>query len=446
MVRPDAVGPSQKDLLGNDGSMDLTAMNDNEDMRLQNLLGGEALIRLRQRMRARYARLSLERSPSIVKLTGLQPHEYEALALLSGKAVSNSRSITLDVVAVDTTLRSSGVAASLREALERLDGPILSALVQAESEARWIELQKAADDSRIVEFLTSPSSLGLLKRLSRRDLQVARRLLQRAFAVLSRLPASGIPRAQLAAEVLGDAHSLDNGQAVATLVLSICRRRQKAVESDDGDSPFNTADAGQSDESSREIWAQQGVFVNELARPALFLNVPVRAVRQPGRFGEPSYMSLRSLVRSPPAWAVKDRMVYVCENPEVVTIAADRLGRACAPLICTDGMPAAAQRVLLNQLVGAGAQLVYHGDFDWAGLSIANFVRRKWVASSWHFNAEDYELAASRRSEDDVRDLSGAPVIASWDPVLTEAMSCRGFSIAEEAVVETLLQDLCRAR
>src|SRR5437868_11035867 len=113
---------------------DLTAMNDTEDTRLQNLLGGEALFRLRQRMRSRYARLSLEQSPPSLKLTGLQPHEYEALALLSGKAVSNFRSITLDVVALDEALRSSGVAPSLKDALERLDGPILSALAHAESQ------------------------------------------------------------------------------------------------------------------------------------------------------------------------------------------------------------------------------------------------------------------------------------------------------------------------
>ncbi|MCA8318676.1 DUF2399 domain-containing protein [Burkholderia cepacia] len=139
-------------------------------------------------------------------------------------------------------------------------------------------------------------------------------------------------------------------------------------------------------------------------------------------------------------------MAYVCENPEVVTIAADRLGETCAPLICTDGMPAAAQRVLLDQLVGAGAQLTYHGDFDWAGLSIGNFVRRKWATSSWHFNVEDYELAAAHRSEQDIRDLSGTPVLASWDTTLTEAMSSYGLLIAEEAVVEILLQDLCCVR
>ena len=45
-------------------------------------------------------------------------------------------------------------------------------------------------------------------------------------------------------------------------------------------------------------------------------------------------------------------------DPNIVSIAADRLGAACAPLVCTDGMPAAAQRVLLKQLSDAGAKLL----------------------------------------------------------------------------------------
>jgi uncharacterized protein (TIGR02679 family) len=415
-------------------------MQDSELVRLRNLLGGDELTLLRQRMRARYARLPVDQSPQTIKLAGLQPHEYEALALVTGKPVSGARSITLDVYSVDSTLRSSGVATSLREALERLDGPIVSTLARAEREARWLQCVEDASDARITEFLSAPSALGLLKRLSRRDLEAGQCLLEQASRVLSRLPATGIPRAQLAAEMLGDAHALDNGRAVATLVLAVCRRQQIG-ELDNEYLPNDRVDAAQPDESAREIWALQGVFVNELARPALFMNLPVRAMRQPARSGEPSYLSLRRLARNPPAWAVKDMTVYVCENPEIVTIAADRLGKICAPLVCTDGMPAGAQRLLLNQLVSAGAQLAYHGDFDWAGLEIGNFVRRKWAASSWNFGAEDYERAVLRYSRVD-RNLAGGPVTASWDAALTEAMSRRGVLIAEESVVESLLRDL----
>lgn len=101
--------------------------------------------------------------------------------------------------------------------------------------------------------------------------------------------------------------------------------------------------------------------------------------------GEPGYLSLRRLLRSPPAWAVADVTVYVCENPNLMAIAADRVGARCAPLVCTDGMPAAAQRTLLAQLAQAGARLRYHGDFDWAGLRIANHVMRTWEARPWRF-------------------------------------------------------------
>jgi uncharacterized protein (TIGR02679 family) len=58
-------------------------------------------------------------------------------------------------------------------------------------------------------------------------------------------------------------------------------------------------------------------------------------------------------------------------------------------MICTDGMPAAAQNRLLSQLALAGAQLRYHGDFDWAGLHIGNYVMREYNACPWRFGAAD---------------------------------------------------------
>lgn len=137
--------------------------------------------------------------------------------------------------------------------------------------------------------------------------------------------------------------------------------------------------------------------------------------------------------------------VYVCENPNIVAIAADQLGSRCAPLVCTEGMPAAAQRTLLTQLTDAGARLLYHGDFDWAGLRIANFVMRIWPALPWRFRAADYEAAVSRAPHT-LRDLGNAPVAASWDDSLTAAMQSRGLAIAEEAVVAALLEDLALSR
>jgi uncharacterized protein (TIGR02679 family) len=181
-----------------------------------------------------------------------------------------------------------------------------------------------------------------------------------------------------------------------------------------------------------------------LARPALFLNLPTHEADSYGRPpGEPAYASLRSLLRAPPAWDVADREVYVCENPNLLAIAADRWGGDCAPLVCTDGMPAAAQRRLLSQLAQARARLCYHGDFDWPGVRIGNHVMREHGARPWRFGAADY-AAAVRASPAVGQALTGKSVDALWDAALTALMRRHKISIAEEALAASLLQDLGR--
>jgi uncharacterized protein (TIGR02679 family) len=125
----------------------------------------------------------------------------------------------------------------------------------------------------------------------------------------------------------------------------------------------------------------------------------------------------------------------------MLSIAADQLGVDCAPLICTNGMPAAAQQTLLRQLIARDANLVYHGDFDWAGIRIGNFVMRELQSSAWRFSAEDYYVAcagiAGTLPEDERVD-------ALWDVQLSEAMCTQRKSIHEEAVWEVLVGDLSR--
>jgi uncharacterized protein (TIGR02679 family) len=193
------------------------------------------------------------------------------------------------------------------------------------------------------------------------------------------------------------------------------------------------------DEGTRALWAAQGVSVNELARPALGLNLPLPGV---AACGEPRYWSLRQLLRQPPPWAVAGRDVFVCENPNLLAMAADALGPACAPLLCTDGMPAAAQRALLAQLAAAGARLHYHGDFDWPGISIANRVLQDFGASAWRFAAPDYAAAVQGAATGSQAPLHGKPVHASWDPGLAAAMQDTGRAVAEEALLNHLLPDL----
>jgi uncharacterized protein (TIGR02679 family) len=133
--------------------------------------------------------------------------------------------------------------------------------------------------------------------------------------------------------------------------------------------------------------------------------------------------------------------VYVCENANLLAIAADQCGSKCAPIVCTDGMPAAAQRVMLRQLAAAGGRLHYHGDFDWAGVRIGNYVMRECGARPWRFDASDY-LAAVAQAPRPGLVLAGPEAEASWDEALTVAMRKHQLSIAEESLADVLLQDL----
>jgi uncharacterized protein (TIGR02679 family) len=423
-------------------------MSRSADVRLQRLLGGDHLASLRKRLRRRFERAPLDAAVEGIRVEKLTAEEHAALASLLGRSQRYSSSLQIDVRVVDAALQNAGIAASLRNALELLDGPIAHiAAIRLRLQTQWSEVINGCRHPALVELLGLAVGLGLLKRLARQHPATAIQLCRRAEAVLERLPAKGITRSQLAANTLGDAHALDNGQGAASLVLAVWR--QASTLADDNNEAASAEPAGTGDpeqsgsaERDRDIWARAGVLVNELARPALFLNLPTRGTENSCRpLGEPGYASLRSLVRSPPSWDVADRKVYVCENPNMLAIAADRWGSHCAPLVCTDGMPAAAQRCLLAQLAKAGARLCYHGDFDWPGLRIGNHVIREHRAQPWRFGAADYTVAV-RTVSSPGQMLTGKAINAVWDQELTLAMQQHRVSIAEEALAGLLLQDL----
>jgi hypothetical protein len=81
---------------------------------------------------------------------------------------------------------------------------------------------------------------------------------------------------------------------------------------------------------------------------------------------------------------------------------------------------------------------LYHGDFDWGGLRIANLLLRRIPWQPWRYDTTFCEAGVRRHGVA----LSGRPATAAWDPRLAAALAADGRRLEEEHVMEDLLDGL----
>jgi len=405
--------------------------------RLERLLGGEDLSWLVARVRRRMARGEPVDAP--VTLTGATSAQRSAVALLLGRRPRPGGTLTVSLAAVDEVVRRSGACTDgLAAAVTALTGEVTDrAEAAAELDRRWqaafaplhevIELHP-----ELTEWLHRVRASGLVRRLAGTP-ESASPLLASLASVLAQLPAHGEPLGRFAARHTGEAHALDQDRPLTTLALGAARALSRLPE-------------GHGTEWRREVWASVGVLCDEVSSTVLTLGLPGDTRTATGRAlaalheaGQPAVLTLRQLVREPPQLASHE--VFICENPVVVSAAADQLPDGRAPLICTHGQPGAAVMHLLRALASAGAQLRYHGDFDWGGLRIGNVIFGRIPAAPWRFHAADYRAVAKPGQS---RRLTGTPATAHWDPSLADTMRCTGLAVEEEHTVDDLLSDLAR--
>ena len=143
-------------------------MNVQSDGRLERLLGGDRLVSLRRRLRQRFERAAVDGEVERFRLSSLTADEHAALASLLGRSARLSNSMQVDVRAIDDSLLRAGIATSLRDALERIDGPIIHLRTSREGrDALWAAVIAGCNHPSLRAFLQVPYGLGLLKRLSR---------------------------------------------------------------------------------------------------------------------------------------------------------------------------------------------------------------------------------------------------------------------------------------
>lgn len=239
------------------------------------------------------------------------------------------------------------------------------------------------------------------------------------WRALPESPAEPVRLGHLAASVHDNAHALDFdeplGRAVARLAALVHGL----------DRPLRPGNAW------RAAWRSIGVLCDEVSSRVLVLNLPLRgeapAVAQTAAVpGEPVWLSLRSLSGT---WTAAPGPVFVCENPTIVEAAADRLGARCPPLICTDGVAKGAATDLVAGLAAAGCDLHVRADFDRAGVTIVDQLRRAVPdARLWRYNISTYRsllpASVARAAGGDLRDVVTA------------------HAVHEEALLPDLLADL----
>lgn len=420
-----------------------------DEQRLKRLLGGPELEWVLDRARRR-VELGRPLTGTVV-LNGASAREREAVAGLFGRPLREGRALSVSLVELDALLRRSGVHdGGLRAAVQMLSGPVGVRADRVAAESRdWAEAFErlagvAAGRPALASWVQTIRGRGLVKRLASRDPVRGRELLDAVAAVVAALPAGGESLSAFAARVTGRAHALDDGSPLGTLALGAARAIAEL--------PSFVAEESAA-EARRETWAAVGVLCDELSSTVLTLGLQGGEDSVTGRLldcartgGEPVWLTLRQLVRDPPRWpecsGAGAGVVSVVENPAMVALAADRLGRRSGPIVCTNGQPRAATMVLLHGLATAGFRLRHHGDFDWGGLSIGNLLHRRLPLEPWRFDREAYLEAANLHPHAAV--LTGAPVTASWDPGLSDAMRAERRRIEEELVAGHLLEDLPR--
>ena len=410
--------------------------------RLRRMLGGPDTAWLLDRVRERIADGQPLDTP--VVLTDATAEQRQAVQRLLGRRPGGreGQSLSVPLAGLDRVLRESEASPEgLAAAVIALTGPVQDRRTRRDAEAAaWQAALTPLDDCpaplATADWRARLESTGLLRRLAAGDPARARQLAEQCAGVLQDLPTAGTTLAVLAARSTGDAHALDPGRPLATLVRSAVRSWSGLPESE-------TTGA----DGRRAIWAAVGVAVDELSSRVLVLGLPGDSGDTTGRIlaaaaegGEPCVLTLRQLDGATPRFGVAGRRVFLCENPAVVAEAARVLGPDCPPLVCVEGNISVAARVLLPQLAAQGGLPVYHGDFDWGGVRIAADAIRLTGARPWRFTRADYLAALARGLGTPL--TTGTPAPTPWDPGLAEALTTHRTRVEEEHLLDDLLADL----
>lgn len=356
---------------------------------------------------------------------------------LLGSLLGRRPGSMIDLGELEAALVARGAGDDLAGALERLGHPVSTEPARRRAErARAAAAKRAARDvaegwpeAWATDWVDEIVAAGVLRRLEPDEAAALVHDVRRVLDELNAL-ATGDPisRTDLAATVLGSSHALDTGSRREVAVTRALARRHGS-----GD--------------ARALWESAGAHTDLVSAPALCWALPVLSHSPVSSMatsatdaGLPLHLSQMAL-RAHPVQVRRATRILVVENPRVVEAAAQR--RTPLPLVCTNGNPSHTVTLLIDQLLACSAELHYHGDFDAAGLAIAQRMQARGVVP-WRMTAEDYLAAvqaAERQGVELPLDERAAPD-TPWDPRLSECFEQRRLVVHQERLLDELLDPL----
>lgn len=373
--------------------------------------------------------------------------ERHALGELLGRTITRD-AVRIDLVVLDARLRErvtpGGIDAVLTGLFgtEPVDRPAARAarvqarqaplerageLVTAPWADEWIAgLRRTGVLVALPDAVTSVTEAATVLNAVTGDMASGAAASWATAASSSSTASSRASRVELAARLLGDAHALDRDRPLHGIVLrGLAAASGVAVPTDA--------------RGIAELWARFGVEPDLVSRTCLVWRLRAdgdgslaRRLDVAAAAGDPVHVTEWDLRRMA-SWRPEPR-VLVCENPRTLESIAERDVQGWS-VVCTSGEPNLVADAVVGGVVGAGAPVFIHGDFDWPGVAIVNRAIRRHGVRPLGMSATDY-LAGVVAS---APLLGGVVEEPSWDGELGTVMRERGRALHEESVLVGLL-------
>ncbi len=364
-----------------------------------------------------------ERPVRRIVVTGLDDRGRRSLASLLGlRRLPDQPAVALDAAKLAAAL-GLGREAELRRLVERICGPIGN---RAAARAASLEA-RAALWSRVDERLGArvPGTLGRIRAagVPGGDVDEHWRALALLADTLDRLPpASPVPLPMLAWQISGDPHVLD-ANTTCGRYLQIAAAEMAGIGS---------ADREPDGSAARRALQELGVIVDRLSSAVITYGLRAQSDSPLGRMLEagaavatPVHVSGALLDAGLPRFS-SGRWLCV-ENPSVVEAAV--LAGYTGALVCTSGWPSLDAQRLLEAGRAQGIEVHYAGDYDTAGLLIADFMASRYGAKIAMTRAMYLAADLERASE---WPEAGAVPPTPWDEGLAEAIRDRRRVVYQE--------------